>query len=139
MALGNASPVLSSIPKREVAGVWTGGGSAANCTKAAADWSKGISSVAYNAATGKYRITLSDFGQQLLPGSRIDVCRAAGASPIRVNIIRSSLAPSAATGTATLDFEVWQDDAVSGIPALLDLLTTDKLLINLVFATAAFG
>lgn len=131
MALGNASPVRANIPKREVCGVWTGGGAAADCTKTSTDWSKGISSVAYNAATGKYRITLSEAGQQLLPGSRIEVCVAAGSAPKFANIVRSSL------DSDSVDFEVWSESG--GALALTDLATTDKVLINLVFATAAFG
>lgn len=130
MGLGNSSPVRANIPKREVCGVWTGGGAAANCTKTSTDWSRGITSVNYNAATGKYRITLTEAGQQLLPGSHIEICRAAGAAPLLANIVRSTL------DSDSVDFEVWDVDAGS---ALTDLATTDKLLINLVFATASFG
>ena len=130
MALGNASRVVSNIPKREVCGVWTGGGAAADCTHTSTDWSRGISAVAYNAATGKYRITLTEAGQQLLPGSHIEICRADGASPLLANIVRSTL------DSDSVDFEVWDVDSAS---ALTDLDTTDKVLINLVFATASFG
>lgn len=137
MPLGNASPVRSNIPKKEVAGVWTGGGAAANCTKTSTDWSKGIQSVNYNAATGKYRITLTDFGQQLLPGSHIEIHRAAAGAPRVANIVRGSLTISVSSGVpiATVDFEVWD----LATPSLVDLTATDLAAINLVFADQAYG
>lgn len=129
MTLGNASPVRSNIPKHEVCGVWTGGGAASALTRTSTDWSYGISGVAYNAATGKYRISLTESGQQLLPGSKIEICRQAGDAPLVANIVRSSL------DSDSVDFEVWD----VATPTLTDLATTDKVLINLVFAKAKAG
>ena len=134
MSLGSANLVRSTLGKQGVGGVWTGGGAAANCSKSSSDWSSGITSVNYNAATGKYRITLSQFGQQLVGGD-IKVCRAAGDAPLLANIVRSTLTVSS-PDAATLDFEVWDVDATA---ALTDLATTDKLLVNLEFASAAPG
>lgn len=130
MPLGNAYPVRSIIPDtKRVQGVWTGGGAAANCTQSSSDWSKGIASVNYNAATGKYKITFRDVGQQIV-GGKIEVCRAAAAAPLLAVINRATFS----IANKTVDFEVWDVDAGS---ALTDLATTDKLLIDIQFATRA--
>lgn len=113
--------------KQEVCGTWTGGGAAANCSKADADHSAGITSVAYDGATGKYVITLKEWGQQLLPGSHIEVHRAAGAAPLVVNIVR---AITVSGDSATVNFEVWD----MATPSLVDLETTDTIGINLAFS-----
>lgn len=127
MSLGNASVVRSTVPDQtEVRGVWTGGGAAANCTKASADASKGIASINYNAATGKYRITFTDVGQQVLDAT-VNVTRAAGAAPISCNVVRGSFSAA----NKTLDFEAWAVSA--GAHALIDLLTTDKAMVTVVF------
>jgi hypothetical protein len=136
MPLGSSHLVRSSLPKVEVSGVWTGGGAAANCTKSSSDHSRGITSVNYDGATGKYTITLSDWGQQLLPGSKVSICRDAAAAPLLVNLVRGSFAVAADGASASVDFEVWD---VDGVSALTDLAVTDKALIDLVFAAAAPG
>lgn len=112
-----------------VQGTWVGGGAATNCTRTSTDQGAGITAVAYNAATGKYRITLTEWGQQLAPGTHIEVHRAAGAAPRIVNVVRA--APSVATGgaTATIDFEVWD----MATPSLVDLTTADTITITLAF------
>jgi hypothetical protein len=111
-----------------VSGMWTGGGAAANCTLAAGDHSAGITSVAYNAATGKYLITVSEWGQQLLPGSQVVIHRAAADAPLVANLIRTV---TVATGgaSATVAFEVWD----LATPSLTDVATTAKVGIHLVF------
>jgi hypothetical protein len=113
-----------------VQGTWVGGGAATNCTRTSTDQGAGITSVNYNAATGKYRITLTEWGQQIAPGSHIEVHRAAGSAPRIVNIVRA--APSVATGgaTATIDFEVWD----MATPSLVDLTTADTITITLAFS-----
>ena len=128
MSLGNAFPLKSNLPDLvQVIGVWTGGGAATNCTKAAADWSRGITSLNYNAATGKYLITFTDVGQQIVSHS-IAVCGLTTVDMVSVNLIRGSFSISAKT------CEVEFSD-LAGI--LLDLLTTDKILINVTFAKNA--
>ncbi len=128
MSVGNATPVRSTIPGvYKVQGVWTGGGAATDCTHAAADWSKGITSVTYNSATGKYLITFTDVGQQIV-GHNIRVCGATTVDPVAVQLIRGSLSTSAKT------VQVEFSDLAGG---LLDLLSTDKLLIEVDFVNSA--
>lgn len=124
---GSCSPVISSLNKFEVGGVWTGGGAAASCTQSSADWNRGIASVAYNAATGKYLVTFTDCGEQILPGSKVEVCRAAAAAPLLANIVRGSYDASA----KTVEIEVWDVDSTA---ALTDLAATDKLLLSFHFS-----
>lgn len=123
------SIVKSNIPTEqcEVAGIWTGGGAAANCTRTSTDHGAGITSVNYNGATGKYRITVTEWGTQLLPGTHIEVHRAAGGAPRVVNVIRTI---TAGTNSATIDFEVWD----MATPSLVDLVNTDVITITLNFA-----
>lgn len=128
-SIATKAPVRSVLSEEKVAGVWTGGGAAADCTHTSTDHSQGITSVAYNAATGKYLITLSQWGQQLLPGSSITVHRAAGAAPLVVNLIRT-ITVASDNQSATIAFEVWD----MATPSLIALATTDKVLISLVFA-----
>lgn len=130
MALGNGSNIKTSLPGvRKVQGVWTGGGAAANCTKASGDLSQGISSVAYNAATGKYKITFTDVGQQIVGGS-VEVMRAiATTTPMVANIGRATFSRSA----KTVEFYVTQLSAATN--PLTDLLTTDKVCINIEFGS----
>lgn len=59
-----------------VKGRWAGGGAAGNCTRTSG---RGISSVDYNSATGKYVITFAEVGEYFL-GARIDIMSADGAS-----------------------------------------------------------
>lgn len=132
---GSISPMRSNLDEFQVKGTWTGGGAAANCSRAAADWSRGIASVNYNAATGKYIITLVEgaAGEQLLPGSNIVVHRAAAAIPLLVNLIRGAF--DADAGTVT--FEVWAPSTEAVASALTDLALTDTISITLCMAPQA--
>lgn len=112
--------------KSKVEGVWTGGGAAADCTQSQDDHSAGITAVAYNGATGKYRVTVTEWGQQLVPGTHVEVHRAAAAAALVANVVRSV---TVSGNTATVDFEVW---SLAG--ALTDLATTDKVAITLAFS-----
>jgi hypothetical protein len=128
--MSSASTLRSTLPGVvAVKGVWTGAGGVANCTVATGDWSKGIRSIAYNAATGKYKITLTARGQQIV-GGHIEVCGAAGATKKIVHIIRSTYSPSA----QTVEIEVWTQGTEAVGPALVALATTDKLLVSLELA-----
>lgn len=127
---GSSSPIVSALNKFEVGGVFTGGGAAASCTKATADWSRGISSVTYNAATGKYLVTFVECGEQILPGTVVDVFRPAGAVPLEVNVVRGSYSASA----KTVQIEVWTSGTDLVAPALVDLATTDKLMLSFHFS-----
>lgn len=124
---GSCSPVVSSLNKFEVGGVWTGAGAAASCTQVSTDWNRGIASVAYNAATGKYLVTFYDCGQQILPGTDVKVCRAAGAAPLLVNVVLSTYSATA----KTVEIEVWDVDSTA---VLTDLAATDKLLLSFHFS-----
>jgi hypothetical protein len=128
MSIGNASCVRSTIPGvHKVQGVWTGGGAATSCTHVATDWSRGIASLAYNAATGKYLLTFTDGGQQIV-GHNIRVCGLTGVDPVTVNLLRGTYSTSAKT--VQVEFS-----DLSG--ALIDLLATDKVLIDVDFTRAA--
>lgn len=127
MSLGNAFPVRSNVPDLiEVRGVWTGGGSAANCTHTSTDWSVGIASINYDGATGKYTITFVDVGAQLLE-AKVDIHRVAGEAPLVANVPLGSFS----TTTKQLDFEVWD---VDGTSALTDIPATAKVCVKAVFA-----
>ena len=131
MSLGNSYPTRSSVPNTEIIrGIWTGGGAASNCTKAAADWSRGIKSIAYNAATGKYLVTLVDGGQQIVGGG-IEFNGPAGATKKFVHVIRSTYSPSA----KTVQIEVWTQGTHLVDPALVDLATTETLMCEFVMVT----
>ena len=131
MAIGDIYPVKGcSVPATiKITGKWTGGGAATNCTKATADWSRGISSVNYNGATGKYRITFTDIPGQQLVDWNLPIARATGVTNALVaKVVEGSYSISA----KTLDFEV-----VSVLtPAATDLTTTDKVYINLTFSSS---
>lgn len=124
MALGNAYEARCTVPDAtEVTGVWTGGGAAADCTHTSTDWSKGIASIAYAGATGKYTITFTDVGQQLI-GWTATVLRATTEDPMFFLPIAGTLSTSAKTLSVECN--------VGG--TLTDALTTDKILINAKFA-----
>lgn len=130
MALGNAFPVRSSIPDTiRVLGVWTGGGAAANMTKATADWNRGIASVAYNAATGKYLITFTDVGQQIV-AYNISCTSTTGVIPKNVALLRNTFSASA----KTVEIEIRTPATEAVATALVDLLTTFKICIDVTFA-----
>lgn len=132
MSVTAKTVVKANLPTEveSVMGVWTGGGAAADCTHSSTKHSAGITSVVYNAATGKYKINLSQWGQQLLPGSNVLVRRQAGDAPLLANLIDAVTVASDGL-SAYCTFEVWDVDATS---ALTDLATTDTVAINLVFA-----
>lgn len=128
MSIGQAYPQRASLPNTNtVRGVWTGGGGTADCAKAAADASHGIKSIAYNAATGKYLVTLVDGGQQIV-GGHIEFCGPAGATKKTVHIIRSTYSASA----KTVQIEVWTQGTDLVAPALVVLATTDTLMCEFV-------
>lgn len=124
----NAFPKRTTVPGlTQVQGVWTGGGAAANCSKAAADHNEGIASIAYNAATGLYLVTFTDVGQQLVYAS----CEVAGlttVAPVKASVIRGSYSRSAKT---------CQVEFYDHAGALIDLLTTDKVMCKFEFSNFA--
>lgn len=127
-AIGNASEVRSTLPGvHKVQGVWTGGGAAADCSHAAADWSRGVASIAYNGATGKYLITFTDVGQQIV-GHNIRVCGLTTVATVTANLLRGSFDSAA----KTVQVEFYD---LGG--SLIDLLTTDKVLVDVEFVRAA--
>lgn len=133
MALGNAFPVRSSIPDTfRVLGVWTGGGAAANMTKATGDWNRGIASVNYNAATGKYLITFADVGQQIV-AYNISCTSTTGVIPKDVALLRATLSQSA----KTVEIEIRTPATDVAAAALVDLVSTFKILIDVTFAKNA--
>lgn len=122
--------VRATIPSVvEVGGVWTGGGAAADCTKASGDWNVGIASVKYNAATGKYRITFTETtpGHQVV-GFSCDIARV---TTVTNALVAKMVAGSYSKTAGTLDFEVCDVATPSGV----DLATTDKLMIVVRFST----
>lgn len=133
MGLGNASPVRANLPEVQyVIGVWTGAG-AADLTHTSTDWSLGISSVDQT-ATGKYTIYLTEWGQQLVDAI-VDVQHTTGATKQKAGVVKSTFSNTAGTVT----FEVFTDDGVSGIPALADVVSGDKVFIKLGFVKRAPG
>ena len=130
MSTGNSFPVRSTVPDTvRVQGVWTGGGAAANCTKAAADWNRGIASVNYNAATGKYKITFVDVGQQIVY-AHVECFSTTGVLTKDVAVIRGSFSVSA----KTYEIEIRTKATDVAAAALVDLITTFGLMITFEFA-----
>ncbi len=129
MSIGNASVVRSTIPGvHKVQGVWTGGGAGTSMTHAAADWSKGIVSVTYHTDAGKYLITFTDVGQQIV-GHNCKVCRPTdGDDPVVVNLRRGSFDSAA----KTVEIEIADMDGTA-----YDLATDELLLIDVEFALFA--
>lgn len=120
---GNRFPVRANAPSLWTAhGVFTGAGAAANCTKTTGAVQGGIASVNYNAATGKYRITFVNVGQQILQ-FRGTVGRADAAVPLFVIPIHSSFNRA----NKTLDINVRTE------AALTDLAATDQIQIEVDF------
>ncbi len=129
MSIGNASPERSVIPDTvHVRGVWTGGGAATDCSHVATDWSRGIASIAYTSATGCYTITFTDVGQQVI-GFHIGSGQQTGVNPLAFAYRNGTFSAV----TKTLIFEVSASDSGT----LTDLLTTDKLFIDIVFSKQA--
>ncbi len=98
MSLGNAFPVRSTVPDLTiVAGLWTGGGAAADMEVSDGDWNRGIASVAYNSATGKYLVTFVDTGPCLVHADAKVHRPTSGDDPIGSNIDIVSFDPVAKT------------------------------------------
>ncbi len=124
-SIGDAFPIRSTVPGLiEVRGTWTGGGAAADCTHVATDWSRGIASVAYNAATGCYLVTFTECGQQLVDAS-VHVENLTGVDPVVGKIVAATF--SASAKTVAVEFGA----------TLADLLTTDKAHFCFIFAKCA--
>ncbi len=111
----------------KVQGVWTGGGAGTNCTHAAADWSRGIASIAYTSSAGCYTITFTDVGQQIV-GWKITTGQQTGVNPLAFCLRNGTFSAT----TKTVIFEVSASDSGT----LTDLLTTDKLYVEFEFATS---
>ncbi len=98
MSLGNAFPVRSTVPDIvRVQGLWTGGGAAANMAVTSGDWNKGIASVAYNSATGKYLVTFIDCGDQIVWADAKVFRPTTGDDPLPANILLATFSASAKT------------------------------------------
>ena len=96
--LGQAYQVKARSPGLHlVFGKWTGGGAAADMTVTAGDRSDGIASVAYNAATGKYLVTFTEVGQQLIHADAKVHRPTTGDDPLPVNFQMDSYDATAMT------------------------------------------
>ncbi|MDD5374479.1 hypothetical protein [Acidithiobacillus sp.] len=123
----------TSIPNlRTVQGVWTGGGAAADCTVASGDWNRGITSIAYTAATGCYTVTFNagDCGYAIVDW-HISTGQQTGVNPLAFCLRNAGFSASARTAI----FEVSASDSGT----LTDLLTTDKLYVSFTFAKTPPG
>ncbi len=117
----------TSVPGlKTVQGVWTGGGSAADCAVASGDWNRGITSIAYTAATGCYTITFSECGSAIV-GWQISTGQQTGVNPLAFCLRNGTFSSSA----KTVIFEVSASDSGT----LTDLLTTDKLYVKFEFSS----
>ncbi len=124
--LGQAYPIKASVPGlRFVFGKWTGGGAAADMAVASGDWNKGIASVAYNAATGKYLVTFVGVGQQLVYADAKIHRPTTGDDPLPVNFQFDSFSRTA----MTIEMEIGA--------TLTDLDTDEKITFMFVFANVA--
>ena len=98
VGLGQAYPIRASVPDLyEVFGKWTGGGAAEDMTLEDGDWSKGIASVEYNGATGKYLVTFTAVGEQLVHADAKVHRPTSGDDPIVSNILIDTLDRDAMT------------------------------------------
>lgn len=123
--LGNAFPVRSKVPDVvRVQGTWTGGGSAADCTVTDGDWNRGIASFVYNSATGKYKITFQEWGQQIMDYS-LKVEGTTGVDPVHGQVVAGTFDNT--LGTVEVEFGA----------TLIDLLTTNKIHLTFEFAKNA--
>ncbi len=107
---------LGSKPIR-LRGRWAGGGASADCTRVSG---RGISSVAYNAAVGRYTITFKHVGEVFL-GAILSVQGAAGAA---TTFVARPTVYTASTKTLTIDVT----DCAT--PTNHDLATTEILTID---------
>ncbi len=122
MPNGNGFPVRTSIPNVfRVQGKFTGGGAATSCTVTSGDWNRGIASLAYNSATGKYLMTFTDCGQQIV-GWGISVSVLTGVDPVIGSIIEATY--DATLKTVQVEFGA----------TLIDLLTTQKVYVWVEFS-----
>jgi hypothetical protein len=115
------SPMLMA-PKgvKAITAVFTGGGAATDCTKVSGT-SEGVTSLAYNAATGKYLFTFDGVAGKYL-GALFSVMSATGASAALT--MRPAGAPAYDHGDKTLAVEV---TSLAATPALADLATTEEV------------
>lgn len=126
MKTGNFLVKSRSSQTVVIAARYAGGGAAANCTKVAG---RGISSVNYNAATGKYLITFEDTHPALLA---ITITCGSGQTTAAQNVANYDPANYSATA-GTMPFFV--TDVAT--PTAQDLLTTEEVSIIAVFAETA--
>lgn len=128
MGKGASYPRRHAVPGTfSVEGVWTGGGAAADMTVTSGDWNRGITSIKYNSATGKYKITFRDFGQQVI-GFNASVAAATGVDP---------LIPVKVTGTYDKSLGTMELEITTPAGTLTDLPTTSKMRIEVIFADGA--
>jgi hypothetical protein len=127
--MGQAYVAKATFPDTiRVLGKWTGGGAAAAMTKAAADPSRGIASIAYNAATGKYLITFVDVGSAIV-AYNITCASTTGVLPKDCNLILGSFSQA----TKSVQLEVWTRATDLAAAALVDLLNTFTIQIDITF------
>ncbi len=109
-----------------VTGRWLGGGAATDCTKVTG---RGISSVAYNAATGKYLVTFEDLNGTLLAFHV--TCGNASGTTTHNTASYDAANYSATAGTMPI--------CISDVatPTLQDLATTEEISITAIFADTA--
>ncbi len=126
VGIGQAYPVRASIPGLDfVFGKWTGGGAGASMAVAAGDWNHGIASVAYNSATGKYLVTFTEVGNQIVYADAKVHRPTTGDDPLPVNILLTTFSRSA----MTVEIEVGA--------TLADVDTDEKVTFMFVFARVA--
>lgn len=112
----NVGKVIGVSPVR-VRGRWTGGGAAADCTRTSG---RGITSVKYNSATGRYIITFDSVGEVFL-GALFSVQGAAGAA---TSFIARPTVYSASGKTLTIDVSDLATPTNHDL-ALTEILTID--------------
>jgi hypothetical protein len=117
---GFSPPLTSPSGTREIIAVFAGGGAAADCTKVSGT-SRGVTSLTYNAATGKYKFTFDGVAGKYL-GAVFTVTSATGAAAAL--IMRPAGAPAYDHGDRTLTVEVTN---LAATPALADLATTEEV------------
>lgn len=115
MALSDGKPLRTLSPNlRIVYGTYTGAG-AANMVKLTG---RGIASVNYNSATGKYLITFTDVGAEIRSCKITVHNNTAGAAPL----VGSAQITTFSTSAKTLPFETW-DLAAPGLANVTSVMT----------------
>ncbi len=99
---------------------FAGGGAAADCTRVASSGGRNVASVAYNSATGTYKITFREVGEVFL-GATFHVMAATGAA---TSFIARPTVYSASGKTLTFDVT----DLAT--PTNHDLATTEQIWIT---------